>query len=121
MLQILRKKYLTSSRGRSKFVCMGSTNERDNMKDITGLSVCIDCGDVIANGWGNFNENYPDDYSESAARREDIEKGLEMSRGGHWVLVDGSDSDFSSKPCDLCRSHFAGARYGAAILFPEAN
>jgi hypothetical protein len=100
---------------------MALTNERDNMKDIMGLSVCIDCGDVIANGWSNFNENYPDDYSESAARREDIEKGLEMSRGGHWVLVDGNDSDFSSKPCDLCRSYLAGARYGAAILFAEVN
>ena len=76
--------------------------------------VCIDCADVIANGWGNFNENYPDGYSETNARREDIENGLSKVEG-HWALS-GTEETFSSHFCDLCGSRFAGARFGAVVL-----
>jgi hypothetical protein len=79
---------------------------------ITGLKVCIDCGDVIANGWSNFNENYPEGYSETNAKREDIERGLSE---GYWIVDSDGDTDFSSKPCALCRSTFGGSRYNAAM------
>ena len=71
---------------------------------------CIDCVDVIANGWENFSNNYPDGYSETNAKREDIEKGLS---NGRWTYIGDEtlDATFSSAQCSCCRSMFAGSRH----------
>lgn len=81
-------------------------------REIEMFYVCIDCADVIANCWSNFNDRYPSNYSETNARREDIEKGLEK---GEWVLGD-EELTFSSKLCDCCGSTFAGSRISAYLI-----
>ena len=87
------------------------------MEKITGLWVCVDCAQVVANGdWSEIDDE----------RREEISQGLDLEPGT-WVLDGlGDESEtatiesgykvFSRASCDCCKSYLGGARLSAALI-----
>lgn len=75
--------------------------------DITELSICADCANIIANGVDTADPE----------QREHVR--LMVIRTADWrgTLVVGDQShDFAVNPCDVCGTDLAGTRFEASLL-----
>lgn len=77
----------------------------------SGLSVCVDCALLIANG--EVTDSDGNDIAEQVAERQVSVWGNDA----RWLVLDHNDEPyFGTRPCDGCGSDLAGDRMLAAVL-----
>lgn len=105
-----------------KLTKMDRVHTEDPAVDSIEYSVCVDCLQYIANG------EVPDEGPLGRFRkhmRDAINRELGERTGHFSVGVQPTEDDpegtgydeFSSRECELCRSHLAGSRHGVTLLF----